>query len=252
MDDFERQPARHGGAVVTAAVAGSGAHVSRSSSRRGHGRRSPRSSSAERIHERHRRQRLIRRGLVAAVVLLALTTGLLLALLLRSTTRLRLSRDQLAGEAQSARRHADGLQQTIDRLQAQLADSVQGRLPKPLKPLRVDELVTLDEPPLHSILFTPVGTSDRLGYEYRLVCRNSGKEPFQGAIRVLVFNEVGIQTGAAEVNDSPDWGRLGMAGLGPGESAAFSGRLTLQFNEEPRYFLVTAAPGSGPLTRLQP
>ncbi len=251
MDDFERQPVRHGGAVVTAAAAGSGAHVSRSS-RRGHGRRSPRSSSAERIHERHRRQRLIRRGLIAAVVLLALTAGLLLALLLRSTTQLRLSRDQLAGEAQASRRQADALQQTIDRLQAQLADSVQGRLPKPLQPLRADELVTLDEPPLHSILFTPVGTADRLGYEYRLVCRNSGREPFQGAIRVLVFNEAGIQTGAAEVNDSPDWGRLGLAGLGPGESAAFSGRLTLQFNEEPRYFLVTTAPGSSPLSRPQP
>lgn len=249
MDDSGRQPVRHGGAVVSA-VAGSGAHGSRPPSSR-HGRRSHRSSSAEHIHERHRRQRLVRRGLVAAVVILALAAGLLLALLLRSTTQLRLSRDQLAGEAQSARRHADGLQQTIDRLQAQLAESVQGRLPKPLLPMQLDHLVSLDEAPLHSILFTPVGNVDRLGYEYRLVCRNTGREPFQGAIRILVFNESGIQTGAAEVSNSPDWGRLGLAGLGSGESAAFSGRLTLQFNEAPRYFLVTTAPADGRLTQLR-
>ena len=157
---------------------------------------------------------------------------------------------QISHHVQAKRLDAGGI--VAKRLQAELAEAVRGRLTKPLQPLVPDQIIALEQPPLRSILFTYVGTTDRPGYEYRLVCRNDGPERFLSAVRILLFSETGIQIGAAEVSDSADWSRLGATGLAPGESAAFSGRVALQFGDQPRYFLVLTLAAEGRLPRLSP
>lgn len=208
------------------------------------------SGLSERRHPQHRSHGLVRAILAAATAVLCLLSGVLLALLLRATAELRTTRDRLLGEVQAAQSQAAQQEAAASRLQAQMADLVQGRLPAPLLPLVLDQLIPLDQAPLRSILFTHVGTPDALGYEYRLVCRNEKSERFQAEIRILLFNEAGVQTGWANVNDSTDWNRVGGSGLAAGENAAFSGRVTLQFADVPKYFLLIILSPDRPLARL--
>ena len=220
MDDASRPAEEMAGA--SAGAAAGRASAGRSHSRRVHGSRSRRPGTlAERLHARHRRQRFIRRVLAGLVVVLCLGVALLLALLLRATTELRTTRDRLLGEVQAAQQQAAERDGVADRLQAELAETVQGRLPKPLKPLVPDQIIALEQPPLRSILFTYVGTTDRPGYEYRLVCATMVRR-FLSAVRVLLFNETGVRS--APGSSSADWTRLGAAGLAL-VSAAFSGRV---------------------------
>lgn len=251
MDDASRPTEEMAGAGAGAAAGR--ASAGRPHSHRVHGSRSRRPGPlVERLHARHRRQRLVRRVLAGSVVVLGLAVALLLRLLLRTTTDLRTTRDRLVGDVQAAQQQAAERDGVAKRLQAELAEAVQGRLPRPLQPLVPDQIIALEQSPLRSILFTYVGTTDRPGYEYRLVCRNDGSDRFLSAVRILLFSETGIQIGAAEVSDSADWTRLGAAGLAPGESAAFSGRVALQFGDQPRYFLVLTLAAEGRLPRLSP
>ena len=125
-------------------------------------------------------------------------------------------------------------------------------------PLETEKIICLGDaksPPsvsLRSILFTRVGPKDNLGYEYRLTCHNGLAESIQPGYLVLVFNGVGIQIGSANVERSPDWIRLGSAGLAPGESCSFSGRIDLQFQDAPAYFLVLDVAHADKLPRLMP
>lgn len=198
-----------------------------------------------------------------AIVILCLATGLLLALLLRTRRELRTTRDRLSSEVQAERRKAEQSAATANELraqsaaeaqrrEAQLRDLVSGRLPQPLRELLPDTLIELDQAPLRSILFTRVGVAEGTGYEYRytLICKNEGPTRFQPRLRILLFSETGIQTGSANLRDSLDASRLGTAGMAVGESGSFSGRVTLELADPPKYFTIISLDPDGRLPRL--
>jgi len=187
---------------------------------------------------------------VVTIVLLCLAVGVLYALLLR-TLRQSHSRDQeLMGRVLAEQRRAESSAADVARLEQQVRDLVDGRLPQPLQPLTTDSLIELDQAPLRSILFTQVGTSADPGYEYTLRCRNDGPERYYPRVRILLFNEVGVQTGSADLRDSADVTPLGVAGMAPGESGSFSGRVTREFDDVPKYFIILTLPADGRLPRL--
>jgi hypothetical protein len=188
--------------------------------------------------------------MVAAIVILGLTTGLLGTLLLRTTRALNTTRDALKGEVLTERRNAAQSAAEARRLEAQVRDLVSGRLPKQLLEMVTDTLIGLEPAPLRSILFTQTGTAERPGYEYRLICKNAGPERFQPRLRILLFNETGIQTGSADLGDSADATRMGAAGMAVGESGSFSGRITLEFDDTPKYFIILSLDRDGRLPRL--
>jgi hypothetical protein len=176
--------------------------------------------------------------------------GLFCALLLRTTKELGATRQRLLGEVQAERRKAESSGAEVTRLEAQLRDLVTGRLPKPLLEMVPDQLITLEPPPLRSILFTRVGTAERPGYEYRLTCKNEGPARYRPQLRILLFNEAGLQTGSADLSDSDDATRLGAAGMAAGESGSFSGRVALEFDDTPKYFMLISLDPGGQLPRL--
>jgi len=195
---------------------------------------------------------------MVAVGLLALVSAALGVLWWHDHAVLRDDREAERARTAKAEQLYKAREEEIASLRAQLADLTEGRLPKPLLPLEVDTFIDLGEvkspasASLRSILFTRVGTKDNLGYEYRLTCHNGLAESIQPGYLVLVFNGVGIQIGSADVERSLDWTRLGATGLAPGESCSFSGRIDLQFQDAPAYFLVLDVAHGDKLPRLMP
>jgi hypothetical protein len=187
---------------------------------------------------------------MVALVVLCLATGLLFALLLRTTTESRAAEQLFKGEIQAKQRQVEESAAAVAQLQAQLRDLVNQRLPRPLRELLTDEPIELDQAPLRTVLFTQVGTAERPGYEYRLHCKNEGPERFEPRLRILLFNEAGIQTASANLSDSADVSRLGTAGMAVGESSTFSGRIIMEFDDPPKYFMIISLEADGRLLRL--
>lgn len=216
---------------------------------RSRGSRAHRHRSTE-VNTRSQRRRQLRYATVATLAVLALAVAGLFALLLRTQRELSLARDGLGAATQAEQRQATQAAAEAQRLTAQLQDLVYGRLPQPLRPLLIDTLIELESAPLHSILFTQVGTAERPGYEYKLICRNDGPERFQPRYRILLFNDAGIQTGSADLSDSADAIRLDTAGMAAGEGMSFSGQVRLEFDDAPRYFMIISLAVDGQLPRL--
>jgi len=124
------------------------------------------------------------------------------------------------------------------------------RLPFPLRPLSFDEVFRIDEDGVVSVLFTEVGTHDLPAYEYRIVMRNKTETRTFPEVRILVFNDAGVQVGGADVRESAAWNRPGNPGLSPGEVMTVSGRITLNFDAALRYFVVVRKNVDGSLPKL--
>ena len=252
MDDARRAPTEPGNASQDTRQHASGQTALDPS--RHHRSHSPRTrrhpSTAEQLKSRHWRQRLLLRSMAAAIVVLCLAAGLLCALLLRTRRELGTARQQLDGQIREEQRKTELGAAEVKRLGAQLRELVNGRLPNPLLEMVPDQLIPVEPAPLRNILFTQVGAAERPGYEYKLTCRNEGPARFRPRVRILLFNEAGIQTGSADLSDSSDATRLGGAGLAAGESASFSGRVTQEFDDAPKYFMVLSLDPGGKLPRL--
>ncbi len=189
---------------------------------------------------------------MATLAGLSLAVAILTTLLLRSARTLSHARNQLMGEVQAEQRKAEQSAAEAQRLALQLQDVINGRLPKPLQAMLTGTLIELEPAPLRRILFTQVGTPERPGYEYRLECRNDGPERVQPLFRILLFNGTGIQTGSADLSNSDAAARLGAGGIAAGESVSFSGTVTLEFDDTPKYFMIIAIAADGGLPRLAP
>lgn len=220
------------------------------SSRSGRHWRHSRSGSIEKRRQRHR---LIRQLLVVAVGVLGLASAALAALWWHDHAVLSDGREAERGQAARVEELCKAREEEIAALRAQLGDLAEGRLPRPLRALEIDKLIDLGEAGaapksgLRSIWFTRVGPKDNPAYEYRLTCHNGLDESIQPRYLILVFNQAGIQTGSGDVEKSQDWTHLATAGLAPGESCAFSGRIELQFGDTPAYFVVLDVPSGSKL-----
>ena len=191
-----------------------------------------------------------RAGLAAVIVVpvvLVVVLGILLSLVYSRANR---ERERTANELTAVRREARQASETVARLRKDIKALTQSRLPFPLRSLGFDQVFQLDEGILESILFSQVGTEDAPVYEYRLVLHNTTEETLFPKVRILLFNALGIQVGEADISDSDDWSRPGNPGLAPRETFAVSGRITVNFDSPPEYFLVLHFPDNHTLPSL--
>lgn len=179
-----------------------------------------------------RRSRLLLLSILI-LVLVNFFTALLLGTQVYS-----LSRENQKLRANLARTEGD-LRQTmpeLERLRVDLDNLVRGKLPR-LRKLQYDKVLALDEAYLKNIIFTEIINRDHRGHEYKLVVQNNTPAPLWPEIQLLVFNEVGIQIGAAEVGKN----HLDAlkSSLDVGEVRSYSSVIQLaDKNAIPAYFMI--------------
>ena len=182
-----------------------------------------------------RRERAILIGLLAFPWLVCVG---LTAWHISSATRYRTQEEALAGQLAEERKRGEELARAGARLQAELHEMVEGRLPGELRPIEFDQVISLERGLLKNILFTAIRRSNSEGYEYRLLVENRLDQRVQPRIRILVFDRLGIQIGQADIQDSADWEHIASVGLASGESQSFSGAIDLLIERKPAYFML--------------
>lgn len=98
----------------------------------------------------------------------------------------------------------------------------------------------VDERYVRSVTFNRVGVGTDQPIEYRLSVRNGGVEPLVPRVRILLFDQAGLQTGSAEVGSDDAAQADDLAALPAGESRTYTGRIASFRDAPPAYFLVEA------------
>jgi hypothetical protein len=115
---------------------------------------------------------------------------------------------------------------------------VQGRIPG-LIPMTYDEAINIDNEYVRNIIFTLAKTGKKNIYEYRLVLHNNTLSIARPKARIILFSDIGIQIGMAQVEQIDATTETGARTvLDPGEVRSYTAAIDLVLNEEPSYFLL--------------
>jgi len=142
--------------------------------------------------------------------------------------------DAMAGELFKIKQELSSTVPELERSRKELASLIKGRLPY-LRELTPDKVINIDNPPIKNVVFTVLKQNGRTRYEFRLVLENKDENMVHPDVRVLAFDQHGVQVGMAEITDHVD--------LMPGESRSYSSVIDRFMDEEPRYFYVAKRGG---------
>lgn len=194
--------------------------------------RSPVDRSRSRSRSWSRRSRLLLL-LVLTLVLIDFFTALLLG-----AQVYRLSRENQELRSNLARTEDDlhKAAPELEKLRTDLDALVRGKLPR-LRELKYDRVLPLDDGYLKNITFTEIINRDSRAHEYKLVVQNNTPSMLWPEVQLLVFDELGIQVGRAEIG-TPYPDALKAGSLGVGEVRSYSAAIQLtDSNATPAYFV---------------
>jgi len=196
-------------------------------------RRSHRSASSYRCDAKIRRYKYLLAGISTLFLLLSVITWSHIAR--KSTeheqTLLELRKQEIAlstvtSKLETARNEMDAL--------------IEGRIPG-LLPLKYDEVITVNDKYIRNIIFTLARDGKKRNYEYRLVMHNDTLSVIRPAVEILLFNDIGIQIGVAQVEYVNSSAGTEHAELYPGEVRSYTSSFDLIRDEAPSYFLLVAS-----------
>ncbi len=179
--------------------------------------------------------------LVLALVLIDFFTALLLGTQVYTLDRQNQTlRSSLAQAEEELLRVAPELQ----KLRVDLDELIRGKLPR-LRKLEYDRVLPLDDQYLKNITFTEIMNRDSRGYEYKLVVQNNTNAPLWPEVQLLIFNEIGIQVGSAEIGTGQP-NALKAGSLGVGEVRSYTALMKLADGDAtPTYFMIRIPGASG-------
>ena len=125
----------------------------------------------------------------------------------------------------------------LERLKLENAVLVKGILPG-LRLLEYDTTVAIDDEYVRNIGFTLTGTSYNKNYEYRIVLHNDSLNVISPAVTLFLFDSRGIQVGTTILSKSDATSEVEYNTLQPNETRSYTGRVALNIQSEPKYFLV--------------
>lgn len=143
----------------------------------------------------------------------------------------------LAAHLRQTRQELEQLQIRAKELDANLSTLVQQRLPS-LEELRFDTTLPIDKDYVRNISFTHTGVDQKRQYEYSLVMENRSPDILKPNVRILLFDETGIQTGAAKITPEAATSNADLEYLEPAEIRAFSAAIPSDRQNPPKYFQV--------------
>ncbi len=133
-------------------------------------------------------------------------------------------------------RELANLRPTVTRLENEVAELVQGRLPG-LYPLVFDQVIAVEKQYVRNIIFTLIGKQADRRYEYKLTLKNNSLTAVHPIVRILFFDQLGIQV-ASSVIGVDETGDPTLDVLERGEVRSYTKTIDLSEDQKALYFLV--------------
>lgn len=192
---------------------------------------------------RHRRRRRhSTRGRTMQFIILLLVVMLMVVFIgwINTWVNLNASEDERVTLATDLRYKTKELSRLTTRekeLTENLKAMVEKRLPG-LREFRFDTTLTIDEGYVRNVSFTQTGLSMDKRYEYKLVLENNSPDTLTPSVRVLLFDEAGIQCGSAKVTAKAAVSNSEIEFLEPGEIRAYTAAILIDRTSPPHYFQI--------------
>ena len=122
-------------------------------------------------------------------------------------------------------------------LTANLEAMVQERLPG-LREFSFDATLPIDDAYVRNVSFTQTGVSADKNYEYKLVLENNTPDTLTPNVRILLFDETGIQCGSTKITAKAAVSNTEIEFLEPGEIRAYTAAISTNRANPPHYFQV--------------
>jgi len=157
-----------------------------------------------------------------------------------SESQARLAEDRVAFESRLRETEAELLstREALAAAQASVGMLVEQRIPG-LRPLQPNQVVAIGESSVRDIAFTTLRGSEKNGLEYKAVIENDSTVPVSPAVRVLLFDRVGVELGRSQIGLEPDGKKTT---LRPGEIRSYFAVVKLDPGREPAYFRLDPTP----------
>jgi len=214
------------------------ANHSDSPSHRRSSRSGRRSSHSRRHSHRFSHDSLLVPALSVALVILLLVavfSGMKIASLNRTNGILRAQLDKKQDELTQLRPE---LAEARAEARKDLESLIESRFPQ-LHKLEFDKVIPVHEEYVRNILFTLIKKNDERRHEYRLLMENTAPASVLPEVRVLLFDQLGVQLGMGQLEKQEP--------LASGESRSFSSFIETFVEGEPRYFYVSVKGGAARL-----
>ncbi len=163
---------------------------------------------------------------LAIAILILTVVSIFSAVKIASLKSLNRSHEQALQKTQS---ELDALVPQLESLRGDLDTLIQDRFPD-LTPLKVNEMLTIDNHFVKSAVFTVIKRSKKDVYKYLAVLENDSTTKIKPNFRVLLFNEFGVHIATDEVMDE--------VVLGPGESRDYTAEIKFFFETNPKHFFI--------------
>jgi len=145
----------------------------------------------------------------------------------------------LASDLRQASNERDTLRERNAELSRNLKTLVQQRLPG-LQKLHFDTTMPIDSGYLRNVSFTRTGVGGEKRFEYSLVLENRSGDALTPKVRILLFDESGIQSGNAIITKEAATSNTELEFLDPGEIRAYTAPVAITKDKNPVYFQVYA------------
>jgi cell division protein FtsL len=114
---------------------------------------------------------------------------------------------------------------------------VEKRIPG-LSLLEYNKVIDVKDKYVRNIRFAEAGTADAKAIEYHALLKNDTADLASPKVKIFLFDQFGIETGFATLK-TPDAADDGSSDeLQPGETRSYTGKMDLQRQAVPKYFLV--------------
>ncbi len=193
-------------------------------------RRTGHSNNGYRSKRKIQRLQLTLAVLLSTLLLGAVVMGMFIQ-------RLGYEQDQLLFKLHKREHELSVATTKIEQLRQERDGLVAKRIPN-LKLIQYDQIIPVSEKYIRNISFTLTKSGDTNGYEYRIVLSNDGFSNILPNITMLLFDELGVQLGDAEITSVKLSGKMAAYELEPGEVRSYSDAIELKQDGKPKYFIL--------------
>ncbi|MCB1762491.1 MAG: hypothetical protein KDI27_05055 [Gammaproteobacteria bacterium] len=200
-------------------------------------------SQTRRYSSRGRHSRSAKKIFKQRIIILLLSIALIVAVfgwIFASLNLASVKEEYLKYQAENQRELADqkAYENEIALLRSDNEQLLKGIIPG-LQPLEFDANIAIEDQYLRNIGFTLTGIGDEKNYEYRVVLQNNGYNVVTPAVKLILFNDRGIQVGSRRLAKTDATTETEFRNLQPNETRSYTGNIELNVpSAEPRYFLV--------------
>lgn len=193
---------------------------------------------ARRVRSRSKGGKLRNYKLLAVVLTMAAVAALMAWLVVLTKLEIAQTRaSELDAELRRAEREIDDLRSALVQRESDLAALVENRIPG-MKPLEFNKLLDVMEDYVVNVSFAESGVDESKKLEYHAMLRNDTTGVIDPQVTIYLFDQYGLEVGAASLEKDDATQDYVLAELRPGETRSYHEPIEVKRSAVPVYFMV--------------